>query len=311
MAEGKNSPRAIKNACVFLPENALLRFFAHETLFNSIDESRKRESLTFVSIDEVGRGCLAGPVVVCATLWSTDELKPELTSWYSSLRDSKKITPARREALFKVVLEHRLLEKFCQEPPYHRAPRLPSTASDEKDKKIANSLLRAPNSVVKFSGEDLAEMVRRSASSDNANFGLTVASIGSASAREIDRHGIINALGLAASRALTDLPSAFYPETLFFDGNRPLRLSEPWSGLPQILVTKGDDHLKSISASSVIAKVVRDRWMEKYSEYFPHFGWQENRGYGTENHRLALAKHGPTPLHRISFLKNLCPELHP
>lgn len=311
MAEGKNSTAAKKKACIFSPEKALLCFLEHETSIISIEESRKRESLTFVSIDEVGRGCLAGPVVVCATLWSAGELRPELTSWYSSLRDSKKITPARREALFNVVLEHRLLEKFCQEPPDHCTARLLVAASGQKDEQTASALLKTPNSIATFSGEDIAKMSRRSASSANANFGLKTASIGSASAHEIDRHGIINALGLAASRALTDLPRPFFPETLFFDGNRPLRLIEPWSDLPQILVTRGDDHLKSISASSVIAKVVRDRWMEKYSEYFPHFGWRENRGYGTENHRLALAEHGPSPLHRISFLKNICRELHP
>jgi ribonuclease HII len=306
MAERKSSPRKKKNASIFSPENALLRLSARETLFNSIDETRNHEPLTFVSIDEVGRGCLAGPVVVCATLWSAHDLKPELTSWYTALRDSKKLTPARREALFNVVLEQKLLEKLWQEPPSHLAKKLLSPAISAKGEP-----LKMPNSISKFSSEEMAETVKHSPSAGNANFGLTAASIGSASAQEIDRHGIITALGLAASRALADLPTAFSPEILFFDGNRPLKLSEPWCDLPQILVTKGDDHLKSISASSVIAKVVRDRWMEKYSEYFPHFGLQENRGYGTANHRMALAKHGPTPLHRISFLKNLCPELHP
>jgi ribonuclease HII len=51
--------------------------------------------------------------------------------------------------------------------------------------------------------------------------------------------------------------------------------------------------------------------MENYSESFPEFGFDENRGYGTEAHRQALSRLGPTPLHRISFLKNLCPELSP
>jgi len=135
--------------------------------------------------------------------------------------------------------------------------------------------------------------------------------LGCATAGEIDAHGIIPSLGLAASRALAQLPRQCEPAVVFFDGNRPIKLAEPWNELRQILVTKGDNLLKSISASSVIAKVVRDQWMQKYSEMFPNYAFEENRGYGTEKHRNAIEKHGPTPLHRRSFLKNLCPQLHP
>ncbi|NBW81947.1 ribonuclease HII [bacterium] len=97
------------------------------------------------------------------------------------------------------------------------------------------------------------------------------------------------------------------PAALFFDGHRPLALSHRWTDTPQIMVTKGDDLLKSISASSVIAKVVRDRWMEMYACRFPFYLFNEHRGYGTEKHREALLKHGLSPLHRKTFLKNICP----
>ena len=181
--------------------------------------------------------------------------------------------------------------------------------SKGKEVSQAAQLLK-PISVSKFTEGEI-EDIRAQPYSLNLSCSLMAASIGAASAACIDQCGIISGLGVAASEALSQLPSIKDAKVIFFDGNRPLPLTSPWAARKQILITKGDDLLKSISTSSIIGKVVRDRWMLKYSEYFPEFNLNENKGYGTENHRSALCRLGPTPIHRTSFLKNICPELLP
>jgi ribonuclease HII len=312
MAETKKTSRTKTGERIFSAENALLSLARPQTLFHSNAQDQIDETFSFISVDEVGRGCLAGPVVVCTTLWSFCASSDHLQKWYSQLRDSKKLSAAKRDALFNDFIQHdRLASKWNTPPPWrtqdHTNSRKTSGTMSERD----NLSLRVPESVMKLSGVDVQRSIAARKGTTDKPAKMLSASIGEASAQEIDRFGIIAALGLAAARALDALPSGENATLLFFDGNRPLSLPAPWCGLPQLLVVKGDDHLKSISASSVIAKVVRDRWMENYSESFPEFGFDENRGYGTEAHRQALFRLGPTPLHRISFLKNLCPELSP
>ncbi len=261
---------------------------------------------TFVSLDEVGRGCVAGPVVVCATLWQAGHLKKEFAEWVDTLRDSKKMSARSREDAFESALRETLLNpsRSWSEPP---DPRL---QSEKSGRKLTPEQLHLPHQVNKWTDKNLSEqlkMLSRKRASVQS-YTLASACVGSASAAEIDQFGIIPALGMAASRALSDLPSAPRPQVVFFDGHRPISLISPWQDLPQILITKGDDLLKSISASSVIAKVIRDRWMEKYSTLYPSYFFEEHRGYGTEKHREAILRRGPTPLHRMTFLKNICPE---
>ncbi|MBM3382549.1 MAG: ribonuclease HII [Betaproteobacteria bacterium] len=295
---------------IFSAESALLSYAQPNTLFH-ISPARNCESpVYFISIDEVGRGCLAGPVVVCTTLWSSITHDDPLISWYPHLRDSKKLSGTKRDILFSDFIQHELLVGSWKEPPELTArPLTKSLGSGNKPPMHLHSPLHSPPLVVKLNGADVQKTRASVKGCPNISMRLAAASIGSASAKEIDGFGVITALGMAASRALEALPKVQTPTVVFFDGNRPLKLTAPWFELPQLLVVQGDDHLKSISASSVIAKVVRDRWMENYSDSFPEFGFEENRGYGTELHRRALSKHGPTPLHRLSFLKNLCPEL--
>ena len=66
-------------------------------------------------------------------------------------------------------------------------------------------------------------------------------------------------------------------------------------------IVKGDAKVASIAAASILAKTHRDAFMEKASEAYPNYGWQTNMGYPTKAHREAIAKCGPTPLHRRSF----------
>ena len=70
-------------------------------------------------------------------------------------------------------------------------------------------------------------------------------------------------------------------------------------------LVKGDRTSFCIAAASIVAKVTRDHYMQELAKTYPHYGFDENKGYGTEKHREAIQKWGPCPLHRLSFLKKL------
>ena len=70
----------------------------------------------------------------------------------------------------------------------------------------------------------------------------------------------------------------------------------------------GDALCYSIAAASIVAKVERDRYMERMDALYPEYGFARNKGYGTAEHIAALKKYGPCPLHRRSFIGRFCPE---
>lgn len=119
--------------------------------------------------------------------------------------------------------------------------------------------------------------------------------LGQASAAEIDRLGIRPATERAMLRALARLPRS--PELVIVDGKLPLR---GWSGEQRTLVG-GDRHCLAIAAASVLAKQARDALIRRLADRFPGYGLERHAGYGTVQHRQALARLGPTPLHRLSF----------
>ena len=89
---------------------------------------------------------------------------------------------------------------------------------------------------------------------------------------------------------------AIAPSHVLVDGFRIPGLSIPQTGL-----VKGDRRVRSIAAASVLAKVARDRRMDRYHRAYPAYGFNRNRGYPTPEHLAALEEHGPTPLHRRTF----------
>lgn len=120
------------------------------------------------------------------------------------------------------------------------------------------------------------------------------ASVGTASVAEIDGTDILQASLLAMRRAVARLDRR--PALALVDGNRA-----PDLPCPVRTVVGGDRLSLSIAAASIVAKVTRDRLMTRLSGRYPAYGWDRNAGYGTPAHRLALARHGPTPHHRRSF----------
>lgn len=121
---------------------------------------------------------------------------------------------------------------------------------------------------------------------------------GSATAAEIDRIGIVSALGLAASRALHALGAV--PDVLIVDGNTPFLVEE--LGGPRIIMrVKADQDCACVAAASVIAKVERDAVMTALHASHPHYGWDGNKGYGAAVHTAAIRTHGVTEHHRTSW----------
>ena len=118
--------------------------------------------------------------------------------------------------------------------------------------------------------------------------------VGAASVREIDGINILQASLLAMRRAIGRL--AVPPDLALVDGNQA-----PRAGCKVTCVVDGDALCLSIAAASIVAKVTRDRAMQRLHLRFPHYGWHRNAGYATADHRAALHLHGPSAHHRAQF----------
>lgn len=189
-----------------------------------------------IGCDEVGRGCLAGPVVAGAVLFDWSK-KPEI------------------EALAKRV--------FITD----------SKAMTHADRLIASKEIRK-----------LAIGV----------------GIGVVSVSRIDEINILQASLLAMRHAVTKARKDFKNKKSFqilVDGNKSI----PGILDQQETVIGGDGKVFSIAAASIVAKVYRDKLMEKLHGDFPEYAWEKNKGYGTKAHREAILKHGLTEHHRVSF----------
>lgn len=112
---------------------------------------------------------------------------------------------------------------------------------------------------------------------------------------EIDSLNILRASFLAMHRAVAGLCTL--PQHLLVDGDR----FDPYRGIPHSCIIQGDGKYRSIAAASVLAKTHRDEWMAKLHAGQPHYGWAVNKGYPTVEHRAAIALHGPSGQHRLSF----------
>ena len=118
--------------------------------------------------------------------------------------------------------------------------------------------------------------------------------IGIGDVKRIDRDNILNATLWAMKEAIEQL--AIPPDSALIDGNKC-----PTCKMPCQAVIKGDSRSLSIAGASIIAKVTRDKIMTDLDQQFPHFGWAQNKGYGTKAHKSALLQYGITPHHRRSF----------
>ncbi len=127
-------------------------------------------------------------------------------------------------------------------------------------------------------------------------------SIGVATEKEIDEINILNATFLAMHRAVEGLK--IRPDYALIDGNQYPKI--PF--VTEETVVKGDAKSMSIAAASILAKVGRDRFMLQQTKEYPQYEFEKHKGYGTKLHYEKIREYGPSPIHRMSFLKKFYGE---
>ncbi len=118
------------------------------------------------------------------------------------------------------------------------------------------------------------------------------------SAQVIDRSGIVAAINQSLKSGLEKTEHDPAETLVLLDGG----LKAPTYYPHQKTIIKGDEKESIVALASVVAKVTRDFYMTKMAEQYPNYGFDKHKGYGTKNHYVAIQKHGPSPLHRRTFL---------
>ena len=136
---------------------------------------------------------------------------------------------------------------------------------------------------------ELFDVIKREA----VSFGVAFASV-----EEIEEHNILRATFMAMNRAIAKLDAV--PELAIIDGNRAAGIK-----MPARCIVKGDSKCADIAAASILAKVTRDEYMLAMAEKYPEYHFEKHKGYGTKLHYEALREYGPSPIHRMSFLKRV------
>lgn len=272
--------------------------FIHESnLIEQVFLQYQSEVSAIIAIDEVGRGCVAGPVLTCASLWIKSE-QAHHQSWLPQIKDSKKLTSQKRLACFKAVLSdfHYTLDSL----PFKNSTFIPNLSSHHKE-----NLLVKPKFVFKYKPMTLKKEGQRS-------FQCIGFCLGEGHLDEVERFNIWNATQIAASRALLGLEE-FYLKKLntpmarlliLMDGNKPIMVPAHFLNVIQATAVNADDLFPSVGLSSILAKVYRDLYMESQESLYPQFGFAQHKGYATSLHLKKIKEHGVCPLHRLSFLKN-------
>lgn len=133
----------------------------------------------------------------------------------------------------------------------------------------------------------------------------TINSVVCIDVEEIERINILNAslkaMNIACSNVISQLQHELKDKELqvLVDGNKLIKNFE----YPQQFIIKGDATSASIAAASILAKVSRDRYMDRLDEEFPQYKWNENAGYLTKEHMALIDKYGLSPYHRPSYLR--------
>lgn len=188
--------------------------------------------------------------------------------------------------MLKAFYQNKLIEAGCDEagrgclagPVYAAAVILP--------KRFKHSLLNDSKLLREEERYELREMIYKKA------IAWAVASIDH---EEIDRINILRASLKAMHLALDQL--LVRPEFILVDGN----IFTPYAQIPHICMIKGDGSYFSIAAASILAKTHRDDHMKQLHLQYPEYGWNKNKGYGTEYHRNAISLSGFSPYHRKTF----------
>ncbi len=171
----------------------------------------------------------------------------------------------------------------------------PVTAGAVMLRRISNSKLQIPRELSgvrdskQLTAKKREELYSLITKNSNIEWG-----IGKVSEKVIDKINILEATKLAMEKAIANLRHK--PDFLILDGN--FRID---SLIPQKSIIKADQKVFSCSAASIIAKVFRDRIMEKYHKKYPRYGFKKHKGYPTKFHFRMLKKYGPCKIHRKTF----------
>ena len=139
---------------------------------------------------------------------------------------------------------------------------------------------------------------RREALYDEITAKALAYGIAFATVEEIEELNILGATFLAMNRAIGKL--SIKPALALIDGNRNKGIE-----YPSRCVIGGDGRCADIAAASILAKVTRDRTMLQMAEKYPQYGFEKHKGYGTAAHYAAIRESGPSPIHRMSFLRKM------
>ena len=261
------------------------------------DSLRKLLSTAHIGVDEAGRGCLAGPVVAGAALFPQDF---SFADFLPGLDDSKKLSPAKRDALAPLVRRHAL------------AWGIGVSWQEEIDAaNILNATFRAMSRAVyalaaRRAGAAGAEgafslphlIIDGNHTIPEAQWDLSTGYVCPGFAT-----GALEAWAAAADSSEVALAGGS-PTTsgIFGVGDSlgdfcSLRLPS------QHFLIQGDSRCPSIAAASILAKTARDAIMAALDPLFPGYAFAEHKGYGTATHLAALETNGPCPLHRMTFRK--------
>ncbi len=227
-----------------------------------------------IGIDEVGRGSLAGPVAVSAVCVPRAFRVGARTQNIGVLRDSKKLSPIQRRAWFEYFRSHKKVR--------YAVARVYSKTVD------AINISRAAN---RAAGRAFQRLL---AGHDINLKKCTVFLDGG--------------LYLGNKRGTTQTTRGTTQKILRSSALAPLDAELSHGVNPRLFATtvvRGDEKITAIKIASIIAKVSRDREMEKLSKKFPGYAFERHKGYGTRRHIAAIRKLGPSSVHRLTFLKNL------
>ncbi|MCO6558665.1 MAG: ribonuclease HII [Bifidobacterium sp.] len=279
------------------------RVATHHVAAPTLDLERELAGQGFdliVGFDEVGRGAFAGPVMVgAAAVWARDLDGLDVPD---GVADSKLLTEHKREAMFED------LRSWCA------ASAVGQASNKEIDEwgipyALGIAALRAVNEVERelnidetFTAESLGSVINRSnKAGDSGEFGGVPSD-----------DGLLNVpFDDVSSLVITPLSTPLRVGAILDGPNDYISKAVGTFDAPEVPIApkvttkvKADQSCALVSTASVIAKVTRDRLMVALAQGNPNyapFQWQHNKVYGTSAHRAAIAKYGPTPLHRVSW----------
>jgi ribonuclease HII len=249
---------------------------------------KKQGYRIIIGVDEAGRGPLAGPVVACAVTLRDPllsrfhrdilSLKGRGGVEWDLVRDSKKLSEKQREGLFDFIHENFYVGVgLCDHKTIDRINILQASllamrkAMASLVRGISKSQFPISNKIQNLNDKKISACHSRESGNPENQSGL-----------------------FTGSRIKCGMTNKII---ILVDGNKTI----PNLKIEQRAIVGGDRKVKSIAAASIIAKVTRDRWMQKWHKKYPQYGFAKHKGYGTKLHLERLKKFGPSSIHRLSF----------